>query len=160
MPWVRGKKTGPNPTDRRKPGSKHHLLTDARGVILAVLLTAASCHDVTQLLPLVDAIPPIRGRVGRPRQRPEKLFADRAYDSEPHRKALRARGIEPVIAKRRTRHGSGLGKKRYVVERSISHLHRPRRLRTRYDPTDFIHEAFLKIGCILNAWRALKSSFC
>ena len=108
----------------------------------------------------MDAIPPIRGRVGRPRQRPAQLLADRAYDSEPHRKALRARGIEPLIAKRRTPHGSGLGKKRYVVERSISHLHRSRRLRMRYDPTAFIHEAFLKIGCILNAWRALKSSFC
>jgi transposase len=88
------------------------------------------------------------------------LLADRGYDSEPHRKALRAKGICPLIAKRRTQHGSGLGKKRYVVERSISHLHRPRRLRTRYDRTDFIHEAFLKIGCILNAWRTLKSSFC
>lgn len=128
-----GEKTEPNPTDRRKPGSKHHLLTDARGVILAVLLTAASCHDVTQLLPLVDAFPPIRGRVGRPRQRPERFLADRAYDSEPHRKTLRARGINPIIAKRRTRHGSGLGRKRYVVERSISRLHRPRRLRIRYD---------------------------
>lgn len=154
-----GEKTGPNPTARRKHGSKQHLLTDARGVILAVLLTAASTHDVTQLLPLVDALPPIRGGIGRPRQRPEKLLADRAYDSEPHRKALRA---WHRAGERQTPHApwQRVGQQRCVIERTISHLHRPRRLRTRFDPADFIHEAFLKIGYILNAWRALKSSFC
>lgn len=158
--WAAGGKTGPNPTDRRKPGSKHHILTDARGLILAVLLTAAQRHDVTQLLPLVDAIPPLKGRVGRPRRRPAIVQADRAYDSEPHRQALRDRGIQPLLAQRRTAHGSGLGKTRYVVERSFSHLHRSRRLRTRFDRNAFIHEAFLKIGCILNAWRAIKNSLC
>ena len=52
-----GGKTGPNPTDRRKPGSKHHLITDAQGIPLAAILTGANRHDVTQLLPLVEAIP-------------------------------------------------------------------------------------------------------
>jgi len=58
---VVGKKTGPNPTDRRKPGSKHHLITDARGIPLAAILTGANRHDVTQLLPLVAAIPTVGG---------------------------------------------------------------------------------------------------
>ena len=53
-----GKKSGPNPTDRRKPGSKHHLVTDANGIPFAAILTGANAHDVTQLLPLMDAIPP------------------------------------------------------------------------------------------------------
>ena len=61
---VVGEKTGPNPTDRHKPGSKHHVITDARGIPLAVILTGANRHDVTQLLPLVEAIPSIRGRRG------------------------------------------------------------------------------------------------
>ena len=56
-----GGKTGPNPTDRRKPGSKHHLITDANGLPLAAILTEANRHDVTQLLPLVAAIPPVGG---------------------------------------------------------------------------------------------------
>jgi transposase len=43
-----GGKTGPNPTDRRKPGSKHHLITDAQGIPLAAILTGANRHDVTQ----------------------------------------------------------------------------------------------------------------
>ena len=50
--------------DRRKPGSKHHLAVDAKGTPLVAIVTAANRHDVTQLLPLVDAIPPIRGKVG------------------------------------------------------------------------------------------------
>ena len=68
--WAVGGETGPNPTDRRKPGSKHHLITDAQGIPLATTLTGANRHDLTQLLPLVEAIPPIRGQRGRPRRRP------------------------------------------------------------------------------------------
>jgi len=85
-------KTGPNPTDRRKLGSKHHLVTDAHGVPLAAILTGANRHDVTQLLPLLDKIPPVRGKPGRPRQRPAQVQGDRAYDSEPHRRAIKKRG--------------------------------------------------------------------
>jgi hypothetical protein len=70
------------------------------------------------LLPLVDAIPPIRGVRGRPLQKPKVIYADRGYDSEAHRQKLRERGIKPVIAKRRTEHGSGLGQFRWVVERT------------------------------------------
>lgn len=110
-----GEKTGPNPTDRRKPGSKHHVLTDARGLPLAPALTAANRHDITQLIPLVDAVPPVRGKRGRPRRRPNLLYADRAYDSHEHRMALWARGIAPAIPHRNTEHGSGLGHRRWVV---------------------------------------------
>lgn len=87
-----GAKTGPNPTDRRKRGSKHHLLTDAQGIPLAVNLTKANRHDVTQLLPLLDKIPPVRGNRGHPRRRPKQVQGDRAFDSEPHRRAVKKRG--------------------------------------------------------------------
>ena len=87
-----GEKTGPNPTDRRQLGSKHHLLTDALGIPLAIILTGANRHDVTQLLPLIDQIPHVRGKVGAPRFRPKQVQGDRAYDSEPHRQALKKRG--------------------------------------------------------------------
>ena len=98
-----GEQTGPNPVDRGKPGSKYHLVVDRNGIPLAVRLSAANAHDATQLLPLVDAIPPIigpRGKPGRPRKRPAKLHADKAYDSSDLRRALRARGITPRIARR------------------------------------------------------------
>jgi len=151
-----GRKTGPNPTDRSRPGSKHHILVDANGVPISAILTGANRNDVTQLLPLVDAIPPIRGVRGRPLQKPKVIYADRGYDSEPHRQRLRERGIKPVLAKRRTEHGSGLGKFRWVVERTHAWLHNFRRLRIRFERRADIHEAFLKLGCSLVCWNIFR----
>jgi len=125
-----------------------------------VILTEANRNDITQLLPLVDAIAPIAGKPGRPRRKPGCVQGDRGYDSQAHRNALKRRGIACDLAKRRTPHGSGLGKTRWVVERSIAWLHQFRRLRVRYERLPCIHEAFLILGCALIAWRALGKSFC
>ncbi|WP_322080374.1 IS5 family transposase, partial [Burkholderia cenocepacia] len=135
---------------------KHHILVDANGVPVTAILTGANRNDVTQLLPLVDAIAPIRGVRGRPLQKPKVIYADRGYDSEPHRRKLRERGIKPVIAKRRTEHGSGLGKFRWVVERTHAWLHNFRRLRIRFERRADIHEAFLKLGCSLVCWNIFR----
>src|SRR5271157_5436255 len=93
--------------------------------------TAANVPDVNPMIPLVDAIPPVRGKPGRPRRRPASLYGDRGYDSDPHRRKLRRRGIRPYIARRRTPHGSGLGTYRWYVERTLSWLHNFGRLRVR-----------------------------
>ena len=98
------------------------MISDAGGIPLTTILTGANAHDVTQLVALVDAIPAVKGKRGRPRRRPQRVQGDRAYDSEPHRRELRQRGIEPVLAKRNTAHGSGLGVYRWVIERTISWL--------------------------------------
>ena len=127
---------------------------------MAVRLTEANRHDVTQLIALVEAIPPVRGKVGRPRQRPACVQGDRAYDSEPHRRHLRTKGIASVLARRRTPHGSGLGVFRWVVERTIAWLHQFRRLRIRYERRDDLHEAFLQLGCALICWNFLEPSLC
>ena len=63
----KGALTGPSPVDRARTGSKHHLLVDAHGVPLAISLTGGNRNDVTQLLPLVDGVEPVAGKVGRPR---------------------------------------------------------------------------------------------
>jgi transposase len=149
-------KTGRNPTDRGKAGSKHHVLTDAAGIPLAATLTGANAHDVTQLLPLVQAIGPIGGKPGRPRHRPDRVQGDRAYDSQPHRRELRRLGIASSLARRNTEHGSGLGKTRWVVERTIAWLHQFRRLRIRYERRDDIHQAFIAIGCALICFNYLN----
>lgn len=122
--------------------------------------TAANRHDVTQLLNLVNEVPAIRGKPGAPRYRFDELYADRAYDSEPDREALREVGIKPMIPKRRSEHGSGLGRIRWVVERTISWVHQFRRLRIRYERRADIHEAFLTIGCILICHRMLTKALC
>lgn len=135
-------------------------MTDGNGVPLAAILTAANRHDVTQLLPLVESIPAIAGAVGRPRRRPAVVFADRAYDSKPHRKSLHRLGIGTLIARRGFGHGSGLGRFRWVVERTIAWLHRFRRLRVRFDRRADIHEAFLSLGCAMVCWRILNHALC
>ena len=81
-----GGRTGPSPVDRRKRGSKHQIITDAGGIPLVADTTAANVPDVNLMIPLVDAIPPGRGKPGRPRRRPASLYGDRGYDSDPHRR--------------------------------------------------------------------------
>jgi len=121
-------------------------------------LTGANDHDVTQLLPLVDGIAPIHGKPGRARCRPRCVQGDRAYDSQPHRQALASRGIRSLLARRNTEHGSGLGKTRWVVERTLAWLHCFRRLKIRYERLPNIHEAFISIGCALICWNFLKNA--
>jgi transposase len=155
-----GPKTGPNPTDRRKPGSKHHVLTDANGTPLVVILTAANVHDVKELLPLVDSIPAVHGKPGPPRHKPDRVQGDTAYDSEPHRRELRKRGITPVIPKRNREHGSGLGVYRWVVERTLSWLHHFHRLRIRWERRPDIHEAFITLAEALICLNVAKNWLC
>jgi transposase len=81
-----------------------------------VILTGANRNDVTQLRPLLDVIPKVRGKRGRPRQRPDVVLADRGYDHDKYRHLVRELQIRPLIARRGTGHGSGLGKQRWVVE--------------------------------------------
>lgn len=153
-----GEATGPNPVDRGKPGSKYHLVVDRNGIPLAVRLSAANAHDSTQLLPLVDAIPPIigpRGKPGRPRKRPAKLHADKAYDSSTLRRALRARRIAPRIARRGIDSSERLGRHRWVVERSLSWLLGCRRLGLRYERRADLLNGLLHLACALICLRFL-----
>jgi transposase len=144
-----GEETGPSPVDRRKKGSKHFVVTDAGGTPLAATVTAGNCPDVNGLEGAADAVPAVRGKPGRPRRRPRELYADRGFDSDPHRAALRRRGIRPRIARRGAAHGSGLGAYRWPVERTLSWLHNFGRLRVRKDRSAAIHQAFLTLGCSL-----------
>jgi transposase len=122
-----------------------------------VILTGGHRNDVTQLLPLLDAIPPIRGLRGRPRRRPGKVYADRGYDHDAYRQLLRQRGITPVIARRGTAHGSGLGRRRWVVERTFAWLHAFRRLRTRYERRADTHQAMISLVCSIICLRRLRT---
>jgi transposase len=109
-------------------------------------------------VPLLERVPAVRGTVGRPRRRPQRLTADRGYDHDSYRRELRRRGIAPEIARRQTEHGSGLGRVRWVVERTFAWLHHFKRLLVRYDRRHEIHEAFLAIGCCLVCFRRLSPS--
>jgi transposase len=149
--------TGPSPVDRARTGSKHHVLTDACGLPLALTLTGGNRNDITQLLPLLDGVKPIAGKVGRPRKRPKVLLADRGYDHDKYRREVRARGIKPMIARRSTPHGSGLGRQRWVVERTFTWLHQFRRLRIRWERDPQQHLALLYLAATIICWRRLRS---
>ena len=124
---------------------------------LACTLTGANAHDVTQLIPLVDAIPPVRGKPGAPLRKPGEVMGDRAYHDRKRRMTLSCRGIPTAIAERGAPHGSGLGILRYVVEQTIALWHQFRRLRTRVERRDDVHEAFMSLGCSMICWRRLHS---
>ncbi|MET9912542.1 IS5 family transposase [Streptomyces sp. NPDC006476] len=153
---LKGGHVGPSPVDRARPGSKHHLIVDRHGTPLAVTLTGGNRHDVTQLLPLLDAIPSIRGLRGGPRRKPRRLYADRAYDFDKYRRLLWKRGIKPAIARRGVAHGSGLGKVRWVVERAFAWLHQFKRLRIRYERRTDLHQGLLELACSLICLRRLR----
>ena len=119
-------------------------------------LSAANVHDSRMMLDTVDAIEPIKRPVGRPRKRPAKLHADKAYDSKPLREELRRRSITPRIARRGIESSERLGRHRWVVERTLAWLNRYRRLRIRYERRADMHLAFLHIGCALICWNFIN----
>jgi transposase len=147
--------SGPNPTDRGRPGVKQHILVDAQGIPLAGDITPANVPEVMDLLPLADSAGPRDEGTGAPEHRPESLYGDRAYDSEPHREELRERGIEPKLPKRRTAHGSGLGKYRWVAERLISWLHGFRKERLVTEKTQEMQFALFDLALALICMRFL-----
>jgi transposase len=116
-------------------------------------MTAGNRHEVTELVGLVDAIPTLPGRPGRLR-----LYADRAYDSREKRAQLLAREIEAEIPPRHSPRGSGLGRERWVIERTFAWLKNNRRLLVRTDRRADIHESLLALACCRITSRRLENS--
>ena len=109
--------------------------------------------------PTLNRVLPVRGKVGRPRRRPDIGTADRGNDHDKYRRELRGIGVASDIARRKTEHGSGLGRVRWVVERTFAWLHHYKRLLVRYDRRHDMHEAFLALACCLVCYRRLQPSF-
>jgi transposase len=148
-----GEGTGPSPVDRGKKGSKHTIMVDSHGVPLAIRTAGANASDHRQIVPVVMDFPKVTGKPGRPKEAPDELYADRGYDSEATRWILAWLGIEPHIARRGAPHGSGLGKARWVVERTISWLKGLRRLRVRYDRLKIVQEAWNTLAACVICFR-------
>ena len=123
-------------------------------------LSGANRHDSMALADTLDAIPAVRsGRRGRPRRRPGKLHADKAYDSRRCRSECRKRGIKPRIARKGVDSSQRLGRHRWVVERTHAWMARLRRLVVRYERRDDIHLAFTLLGCTLVCMNQVRR-FC
>ena len=137
-----GRLTGKNPTDRAKKGTKRHVLVDGNGTPLAIRITGAQRHDSLAAIPLLNDLPPIPRPRGRPRRCPKSLYGDRAYGTPRNHQALKERRIEDHVSEARTPHGSGLGKVRWPVERTLSWIGQARRLKIRYERLPANHRAF------------------
>jgi transposase len=156
-----GAATGASPADRGRPSSKLHLCCDARGVPLSVSVSAGNENERRQLLALVDAIPALRANGNS--NRPDRLLADRGYDSHSLRAALRARGIEPSIPGRRGRGQGGSPdpqlKQRWTIERTNAWLHNYRRIHNRWERRPELYQALLQLACSLIICRRLAGAF-
>lgn len=136
-----GALTGPNPTDRGKQGTKYHVAVDGDGVPVGCMTTAANVNDtlVFERLFLTAFAVMVRIRT---------VFADRGYDAEHHRVLCRKFGATPYIHRRKQAAGSGLGKRRWPVERTNAWLLENRRLALRFDRLGFIVQSLLQAACV------------
>jgi transposase len=129
-----GEHTGPNPTDRAKAGCKRHLLTDAYGIPLVVWIGPANRRDEQALPVLLWLLWAVLACVGS-RRRPGALQGDRGYGFPWSIALVLAWGIRSLLAERGSPHGSGLGRTRFVVERTHSWFGHFRRLVQCYERT-------------------------
>lgn len=123
---------------------------------LALSVTPANVVDGQLAIDLLDAIPPVAGARGRPRFRPDAYFGDRAYGWEINILQTRQRGVVAQLARPQDdTHGSGLGRFRYVVERTLAWFGHFRRLRLCYEKCGELLQAFHDLAAALicfNRW--------
>jgi transposase len=149
----------PSATKRGK-GTKWMVLVDGQGLPLGVRLESASPHEVTLAEATLQEVSVPRPK-GRPRQKPERVIADTAYDSDPLRQRLQKRGIELIAPyrennqHRRYEDGRKLRryKRRWIVERTNSWLGQFRRLLVRHEHLLSTYRAFFYLACF---WITLR----
>ena len=150
--------TGPSPVDREKPGSKLHVLSDATGLPMATGISAGNTADGDAMIPLVNAIPPVRSRRGPRRRKPAKLHGDKAYNSRERRRWLRDREIRPRLARKDIESKERLGRHRWVIERSMAWFTGYRRPTLRYQRRADTFTAFLALAAALVCFKRLQQT--
>lgn len=156
----RGECVGPT---KRGKGTKLMVLADGQGFPLGVSVHSASPAEVTLAAETLSTVRVGNGQPGRPRQKPQRIIADKAYDSDSFRDWLADRGIELVCPHRRrrkkppTQDGRKLRRyqRRWKIERSISWLGNFRRVLTRWDRNAEIYRTFVHIACAIIVCRYL-----
>jgi transposase len=147
-----GDLTGPNPTDRGKRGTKYHVAVTGDGLPVACVVTAANVNDTVLFERLFLAAFAVMARIGT-------VFTDRGYDAENNRILCRSFGAEPHIHKRQQPSGSGLGGRRWPVERSNAWVLENKRLALRYDRLGFVVQSLLQAACLFLVAGRLAREF-
>lgn len=152
-----GGKTGPNPTDRGKRGTKRSLLTEAAGLPIGLVVAGANRNDFKLARATLESIP-IERPVPTP-QAPQGLCLDKGYDFDEVRDLvdafgytahIRARGEEAQALKRH----AGDTARRWVVERAHSWMNRFRRILVRWEKKPVNYLGLLHLVCALITYRA------
>jgi transposase len=139
--------------DRAKNGCKRHIITDASGLPLLVQCTPANVRDETPFLAMLDSMPPIKmAGGGAPRYKPTVVVGDAGYGFDYIIPQVVQRRIVPRLARRSksgqpVKHGSGLGRVRYTVERTIAWVANFRRIVQCYERTGSAWQAFNEMAC-------------
>jgi transposase len=141
--------------DRRKRGCKRHAVGDARGTPLLTTVTPADVRDERPLAGMLDALPAVRQPRGRPRRKPAALLGDRGYGYAWVIASVVARGIASLLSPRGTPHGSGLGARRYVIERTMAWFGHFRRLKLCYEREGRHFQAFHDLASCMICFNKL-----
>ncbi|WP_460431535.1 IS5 family transposase [Azotobacter salinestris] len=156
-----GKKTGANPTDRGKQGVKRSLLTDARGIPLAVTIDGANRHDMKLVRPTLESL--AARRPPPTKSAPQGMCLDKGYDYDEVLALVEAFGFTAHIRgrgeeARAIRQEAGFKARRWVVERTHSWLNRFRRILVRWEKRDDTYWAMLHFALGIITWRATHLS--
>ena len=147
---------------KRGKGTKWMVVVDGCGLPLGNYLHSASPAEVKLAETTLATIRIGRShQAGRPRQKPLRVIADKAYDSDPLRKRLHQRRIELICPHKKnrvrlaTQDGRAIRRyrRRWIVERTNAWLGNFRRLVVRYDRSLTIYGAFFHIACFMIVLR-------
>jgi transposase len=159
-----GEHTGPSPVDRRKKGCKRHVLSDAEGIPLVIQTGPGNQRDDTKVEDLLEAFPVLTdGKTGTVHFQPQALLGDRGYGFPYLIAIVLLYGIVSLLSPRGKDkpHGSGLGKQRYVIERTMSWWTHFRRINFCYERKGEHFQAFHELAaCVLcaNKLRAARAA--
>ena len=153
-----GKKTGKNPTDRGKKGTKKSLVTDGDGGPLGVVIAGANVLERRLLAATIESI--VVERPEPTKDEPQHMPLDKAYDNPTGEGAATAAGYTPHIRrigeeKKGCDRSQGHKPRRWVVERTFAWLSKCRGILVRYEKKDINYLALIQLACGLFWYRRL-----
>jgi transposase len=140
-----------------KKGTKRHLLTDGKGIPLAVVVTGANGNDFKETRNVIRNI--VVKRPKPTKRKKQNLCLDKGYDFPEVKELVKRYGYtahirlkgEDLTKKKKI---PGYRSRRWVVERSHSWMNRFRRLLIRWEKKTANYETFLYLACAFISFRA------